>query len=221
VGTQAGKKVVALLTDMDAPLGAAVGNALETSEAFDVLLGGGPADVVTCTLRLGEEMLELGGVAESSDAARTKLTQAIASGRAARVAERMIEAQGGDPRVVTDRTRLPTAARQVAMESPRDGYVVRVDALAVGLAAVAMGAGRTRADQAVDAAVGLSIDAKPGARVTRGEPLARLHVHRDSDAAPIADRLREAFVIGDVPPPPRPLVLERIATNSTSPRACG
>ncbi|HXX65883.1 MAG TPA: thymidine phosphorylase [Polyangiaceae bacterium] len=219
VGTGAGKKVVALLTDMEAPLGAAVGNAIETREAFDVLLGAGPADVVECTMRLAAEMLQLGAAADSPDAARAKLEDAIASGRAVRVAERMIEAQGGDPRAVVDRARLAPAAEEVVLESPDDGYVVRVDALAVGLAAVAMGAGRTRADQTIDPAVGLFVDKKPGASVSRGEPLARLRVHRRSDADSIADRLRRAFLVGDAPPPPRPLVLDRITTNSTAAHA--
>jgi pyrimidine-nucleoside phosphorylase len=215
VGTRADKKVVALLTDMEAPLGAAVGNANETREAFDVLLGGGPPDVMECTLALGAEMLQLGAAAESSEAARAKLEEAIANGHAVRVAEQMVEAQGGDPRAVTDRARLPMAEEEVVVESASDGYLVRIDALAIGLAAVAMGAGRTRADQAVDPAVGLRIGKKPGARVSRGEPLVRLRVHRRSDAEPIAERLRHAFVVGDSPPPARPLVLDRITTNST------
>src|SRR5580704_11975475 len=105
----AGKRVVALLTDMESPLGAAVGNAIETREALDVLAGGGPADLVECTMRLGAEMLVLGGRATSEAEARARLAAAIASGEAARTAERMIQAQGGDPRVVGDRSRLQVA----------------------------------------------------------------------------------------------------------------
>jgi len=122
VGTLAGKRVVALLTDMDAPLGVAVGNAIETREALDVLAGGGPADLVECTLRLGAEMLRLAGVASSEAQAMGSLTGAIASGKAARTAERMIEAQGGDPRVVADRTRLSVAAEEIVIASAREGY---------------------------------------------------------------------------------------------------
>jgi pyrimidine-nucleoside phosphorylase len=219
VGTLAGKRVVALLTDMEAPLGAAVGNAIETREALDVLLGGGPADVVECTLELGAEMLQLGGLTRSRTEALAALRDAIASGKAARTAERLIEAQGGDPRVVTDPTRLSVAADEIVIEAPHDGYVARLDAQAIGLAAVAMGAGRTRADQAVDHAVGIFVEKKPGARVVRGEPLARLRIRSAASAYLAADRVRSAFAIEDAPPAPRPLVLDRIDANSTAPHA--
>jgi pyrimidine-nucleoside phosphorylase len=213
VATRAGKKAVALLTAMEAPLGRAVGNAIETREALDVLAGGGPADVVECTVRLGEEMLVLGGQARDAADARARLAAAIASGAAARTAERMIEAQGGDPRVVADRTRLEVAPVELVVESPSDGFVTRVDALALGLAGVAMGAGRTRADQAVDPGVGFFVEKKPGARVARGEPLARILVRTVADAthAGLVDRIRTAFSVSEAPPPPaRPLILDRI-----------
>jgi pyrimidine-nucleoside phosphorylase len=210
VGARAGKRVVALLTDMEAPLGVAVGNAVETREALDVLAGGGPADVVECTLRLGAEMLVLGGEAQAEQDARVKLVAAIGSGAGARTAERMIEAQGGDPRVVADRGLLEVAAEEVIVEAPRGGFVVGVDALGVGLAAVAMGAGRTRADQGVDHGVGILVEAKPGRSVRQGEPLARLRVRRRGDAGPIAERVRAAFTIGDTEPPTRALVRGRV-----------
>jgi len=210
VGTLAGKRVVALLTEMDAPLGVAVGNAVETREALDVLAGGGPPDVIECTLRLGAEMLRLAGVAKDEATALASLKGAISSGQAARKAERMIEAQGGDPRVVSDRSRLAVAREEIVVESPRDGYVAQVDALTIGLAAVAMGAGRTRADQAVDHAVGIFIEKKPGAHVARGEPLARLRVRDASSSRLIAERVTMAFAIADAPPANRPLVLDRV-----------
>jgi thymidine phosphorylase len=218
VGTRAGKRVVALLTDMEAPLGVAVGNAVETREALDVLLGGGPSDLVECTLRLGAEMLQLGGSAQDDEQALSSLKQAISTGKAARTAERMIEAQGGDPRVVADPDRLSIAEDEIVIESPRDGYVAQVDALAIGLASVAMGAGRTRVDQAVDHAVGIFVEKKPGAAVAGGEVLARLRVRDRSSAQAVAERVRSAFVIADGPPAARPLVLDRIEASSTPPR---
>jgi pyrimidine-nucleoside phosphorylase len=109
----------------------------------------------------------------------------------------MIRAQGGDPRVVADRSRLEVAPVEVVVEAPRDGTVVRADALAIGLAAVAMGAGRVRADQPVDHAVGIYVDAKPGARVVRGQPLARLRVRKAEDAAAVKERVANAFTLGD------------------------
>jgi pyrimidine-nucleoside phosphorylase len=211
VGTRAGKKVVALLTDMEAPLGVAVGNAVETREALDVLAGGGPPDLVECTMRLAAEMLVMAGVAKGEEDAGVRLAAAIATGAAAQTAERMIRAQGGDPRVVGDRSRLEVAAEEVVVEAPRDGTVERVDALGIGLAAVAMGAGRTRADQAVDHTVGIYVDARPGMRVTKGQPLARLRVRTKSDATAVVERVASSFVLGDASPTQRSLVLGRIS----------
>jgi pyrimidine-nucleoside phosphorylase len=214
VGTLAGKRVVALLTDMEAPLGIAVGNAVETREAFDVLLGAGPTDVVECTRRLAVEMLRLANVASSETSALERIDRAIASGSAVRCAERMIEAQGGDPRAVLDPTRLEVAKGEIVIDAPRDGYVEAIDARAIGLAMVAAGAGRTRADQAVDPAVGLFVERKPGIRVSRGEPLARLRVRDVAAAGAIAERVRRAFTLSDTPPSARPLVLGRVEATT-------
>jgi len=210
VGTRAGKKVVAVLTSMSTPLGEAVGNAIETREAIDVLHGKGPADLVECTMVLGAEMLVLGGKAKDTTAARERLAEAISSGAARRVMERMIAAQGGDPSVVAEPSRLAVAAHDVKVTATADGFVTRADALEIGLAAVAMGAGRTRVDQNVDPAVGISVHKKPSARVARGDALATLHVRRAEDAAAIFDRVAAAFEVGAAAPPPEPLVLGRI-----------
>jgi pyrimidine-nucleoside phosphorylase len=211
VGTRAGKKVVALLTDMESPLGETVGNAIETREALAVLRGGGPADLVECTMRLAEEMIVLGGRAKTAAEARVMAERAIASGDAARVMQRMIEAQSGDPRVVDDTSRLEVAKEEALVLAPRAGYITRADALEIGLAGVAMGAGRTRADQKVDPAVGILLHAKPGAAVEVGEPLARLFVRDVKHANGIAERVQAAFAIEDSPPNAKPLVLERLA----------
>jgi len=128
----------------------------------------------------------------------------------------MIAAQGGDARVVADRSRLPVASEQIVVEAPREGFVTRLDALEIGLAGVAMGAGRTRADQAVDHAVGILLEAGPGTRVSRGQPLARVLVRTRNEAATaIAARVSSAFTLGDAPPPHRPLILGRIDGRST------
>jgi pyrimidine-nucleoside phosphorylase len=222
VASRAGKRVAALLTDMEAPLGATVGNALETREALAVLAGGGPPDLVECTLSLGAEMLVLGGRAATPAEARAQLARAVETGSAARTAERMIEAQGGDPRVVADPARLEVAPEEVVLRAPHDGFVARVDALAIGLASVAMGAGRARADQPIDPGVGITVEAKPGARVSRGDVLARMHVRplasseAAASAASVAERVRGAFVLTEAHPSMRPLVLDRIVVpNST------
>jgi pyrimidine-nucleoside phosphorylase len=210
VGTAAGKKVVALLTDMSAPLGRTIGNALETEEALELLHGRAPDDLMRITRALAVEMLLVGGAARSPEAASARIDEAIASGAAARVAERMIEAQGGDPRVVTDPSRLPRAPLTVPVLAEQGGFVAEIDALALGLAGVALGAGRTRADQAVDHAVGIVLEAPRGARVERGQPLAILHVRSPDQADAVMARVRGAFGIAEARPAETPLVLERI-----------
>jgi pyrimidine-nucleoside phosphorylase len=208
VGTGAGKEVVALLTDMSAPLGRTIGNANETREAIEVLRGGGPADTVECTLALGAEMLVLGRVAKDTAEARARLAAAVADGSGARVLERMIERQGGDPGVVAEPSRLALAPVEVVVTAPRAGFVQGIDALELGLTAVSMGAGRTRADQPVDHGVGIELEVRRGDRVEAGAPLARLQLRAASDA--LRARVAAAFTVGDEPPPAAPLVLARL-----------
>jgi len=206
VGSAAGKKVSALLTDMGAPLGCAIGNAIETSEAIDVLRGEGPDDLVQCTLALGSEMLRLAGIGDGD----AKLREAIADGSGARVFERMIEAQGGNPAVVEDPSLLPSCDVTVEVVSDVSGTVAAIDALEVGLTAVAMGAGRVRADQAVDHAVGIELCCGRGDEVEADQPLALLHVRDASAAEEAAVRVRHAFSIGDAEVAAPPVVLERL-----------
>lgn len=208
VGVAAGKKVSALLTRMDAPLGLTIGNANETREAFEVLAGGGPEDLVECTLALGEEMLLVGGAANDRAAARAALRVAISSGKALEVMERMVAAQGGDARTVAKPELLVEAEVRVEVRADRAGFVSEIDALELGLTAVAMGAGRTRADQKVDPAVGIQLGQKPGAEVRAGDVLATLRVRNASDAN--VERVARAFTIADTAPKTEPLVLTRI-----------
>jgi pyrimidine-nucleoside phosphorylase len=211
VGTGAGKKVVALLTDMEAPLGRSIGNANETREAIDVLRGGGPPDTIECTLALGAEMLVLGGVADDVAGARRALQRAIDGGDGARTFERMIERQGGDPAVVEHPERLDRAPVEIVVRADRAGFVTAIDPLELGLAAVSMGAGRTRADQPVDHGVGIELEKAPGDAVTAGEPLCRLHL-RKADGE-LAARVAAAFTVGEAPPAARPLVVERLVAS--------
>jgi pyrimidine-nucleoside phosphorylase len=196
VGTASGKKVVALLTDMSAPLGRTVGNAIETREALELLHGKGPTDLVECTFALGSEMLRLGGVAPGDEEARGKLCAAISSGRAVEVMEQMVAAQGGYARVVRAPERLLMAPVTVPVEADAGGVVTGIDALEIGLAAVAMGAGRTRADQKVDPAVGIELAVARGERVERGALLAKLYVRKTEHAEGVLARVRGAFTVG-------------------------
>jgi pyrimidine-nucleoside phosphorylase len=210
VGTAAGKKVVALLTDMTAPLGGAVGNAIETREALEVLHGKGPADLVECTLALGSEMLRLGEVARTDAEAREKLRAVIASGRAVEVMERMVAAQGGDAAVVRDPSRLAHAEVTVPIEADEPGVVTGIDPMDIGIAGVVMGAGRTRVDQKVDPGVGIDLAVARGDRVERGSVLAKLYVRKAGDAEAVRARVRGAFRIGPKAEPVPSLVLSRI-----------
>lgn len=210
VGSAAGKHVTALLTDMSAPLGRMVGNAIETREAIEVLHGRGPADLLECTLALGAEMLRLGRVADTDAEARARLEQSIADGSAARTMARMIQAQGGDPRVVDDLDLLPSAPVKVAVLAERGGFITGVDPLEIGLSAVAMGAGRTRVDQEVDPVVGIELEVARGAAIEEGAPLAYLHVRHARDAEAVLARVRDAFQIGAERAPIPALVIARI-----------
>ncbi len=210
VGSLAGKKVSALLTDMDVPLGRAVGNALETAEAFEVLAGGGPPDLVECTLALGAEMLRLGGVERTPAAARKRLEAAVRDGSALRKMQAIVRAQGGDARTVEEPDRLPRAPHVVRVEAPRAGFVRDIDPMEIGLSSMALGAGRSRTDDVIDPAVGVVLHRKPGDRVAAGEPLAELHVRTRADAPAVAARVTRAFVIGRSRPAPRNLVLDTL-----------
>ncbi len=211
VGTRAKKKVVALLTDMNVPIGTTIGNALETREAIEVLMGRGPDDTTELTLLLGTEMLMVAGVTRKAGEARKRLQAAIDSGKGLERFAKMVAAQGGDARAVRDPSRLPKAKRTVAVESQKSGYVTACDCLELGLCGVAMGAGRTRADQKVDPAVGIELAKKPGDRVKRGETLALLHVQSKVGADKHATRVRAAFSVGKQAPKASPILIERIA----------
>ncbi len=214
VGARAGKRVVALLTDMSVPLGRTVGNALETAEAIDLLHGRSAPDLLECTLELGTEMLVAGGKAASRREARAKLSACIANGSGARVLERMIQEQGGDPSVVENPAKLPRAHLVVPVSTLRSGFVTDIDAREIGLSAVAIGAGRVTVDQRIDHAVGLEILVKPGAQVERGTVLANLHVQ--TPMPDIEKRVLAAFHVGARKPTARPLLLGRIDASPAS-----
>ncbi len=207
IGKSAGVPVAALLTAMDAPLGREVGNSSEVRESLAVLRGDGPADVVEVTMALGVEMLLLGAAAADTVDARRRLDDALSSGRALELFARVVEAQGGDPRVVEDDSLLPRSPEVGVVTADRSGYVARADARRIGLAAMRLGAGRERKEDAIDPGAGITILAKPGDPVERGEPLAVLRGggHVD-DASALA---AAAFDVADEPPAVTPFVLER------------
>jgi pyrimidine-nucleoside phosphorylase len=211
IGAEMGKKVVALLTDMDQPLGRTIGNSLEVIEAVEMLRGQAPADYTELTLALTAEMLVLGGKAQHELDARELLAQAMASGAAERKLCEIVAAQGGDPGAITDLGKLPRARRQVAIRATTKGVVTSIASEAMGLAAMALGAGRAKSTDVIDPAVGFVLEKKVGDAVDVGEPLVTMHVNDDSRIEAATARVLAAYAIGTHAPAPRPLVLERLA----------
>ncbi|WP_027093711.1 pyrimidine-nucleoside phosphorylase [Cohnella thermotolerans] len=207
IGTEVGRNTVAAITDMDQPLGRLIGNALEVREAIEILRGEGPDDLRELCLELGGHMLLLGGKAADRADARAKLERALASGEALRKLAQLIAAQGGDPAVAERPELLPQAAARVRVAADADGYVHGIDAEAIGVAAMRLGAGRATKDDAIDYAVGIELVAKRGDRVRRGDPLAVLHVRAEDEAAAAAsEQVRSAYALEAEPPARQPLV---------------
>jgi pyrimidine-nucleoside phosphorylase len=197
IGNASGVKTEAIITAMDAPLGCAVGNAMEVIECLEVLKGRGPKDLIDVSVELTARMLVLGQVADDLAAADQQARRGIASGAGLERFRRIIETQGGDPRVVDDYERLPHVADRHLVAACRDGYVASIDAELVGRASVALGAGRDRVEDAVDPAVGIMVIAKPGDAVRAGDSVLELH-YRDRRRLEAATRLAsQAIIIGD------------------------
>ncbi|HEV3460862.1 MAG TPA: thymidine phosphorylase, partial [Candidatus Dormibacteraeota bacterium] len=208
IGTNAGRETVAYVTDMEQPLGRAVGNALEVREAIDTLGGQGPSDLEALSLRLGNEMLRMAG-AETTD-----LRRLLSDGSALRKFAQLVEAQSGDPRVVDDPSRLPTAPIQRPVAAAASGQVAAIDALEIALVGKSLGAGRDRKDAAIDLAVGIVLQKKVGDAVQQGEPVATIHARTEQAAQQVATRVARAFrVAGSAQP--RALLLRRISETGT------
>lgn len=210
IGQQMGKKVTALLTNMDEPLGRTVGNALEVIEAVEMLRGTAPADYTELTLALTAQMLVLGGKAKDEAEARSKLQAVIADGSAEKKLQEMVKAQGGDPGAVADLSKLPRAKSTVKLGSIAKGFVTGIDSEAIGLAAMALGAGRETSTDLIDPAVGFVLEKKVGDAVEVGEPLLTIHYNTDARLADVKARILRAYRVGGAAPAKKPLVLERL-----------
>jgi pyrimidine-nucleoside phosphorylase len=206
LGRRAHRQVVALLTDMDQPLGRAVGNALEIREAVETLQGNGPPDVDQLVREGAAHLLELSDLDVDATEARSRVDAAIADGTAVVAYERWIRAQGGDPSLEA----LPRAAVVSTVPAPRDGHVGSLKALGIATAALHLGAGRRTKEDAIDHAVGIVCLAKRGDAVAEGRPLAEIHARDDESAAAAAREVLAAYELVDEPPRPRPVVLETL-----------
>jgi pyrimidine-nucleoside phosphorylase len=198
-GERMGKSVVALITNMDQPLGTHVGNSLEVAEVLDVLRGGGPEDLRELCLELAGWMLHLGGAADTVAQGKLNAEQLIASGKALEKFRQMVALQGGDPRALDHPDQLPQAKYKQEVASPKDGCITSMNCEAVGTACVVLGGGREKKEDAVDPAVGIVLHRKLGDRVSTGEPLCTVHANSETRAARAIKLLLESYEIADAP----------------------
>lgn len=207
VGKLAGRKCAAVITDMDEPLGFAVGNALEVKEAIDVLAGRTEAgELKSLCLTLGANMLTLSGLAADETEARAKLEATIADGSALRKLAEMVEAQGGDSRAVYDFSLLPDAAFKREVPSQEGGYIAHIEADDVGLVSMHLGGGRVTKESAIDLSVGVVLHKKVGDRVEPGESLATIHASSEEKAARAEELLRACYTLSPYPVEKAPFI---------------
>ncbi|MGA8342258.1 MAG: thymidine phosphorylase [Candidatus Sulfotelmatobacter sp.] len=213
-GERMGKKVIALITDMDQPLGDKIGNALEVIEVVEVLRGGGPEDLRDLCLELAGWMLHLGGVSSTVAEGKLQSAKLISSGRALEKIRQMVELQGGDARVIDDAKRLPHAQRTTQVSSARSGYLASMQCEQIGTACVILGGGRERKEDSVDPAVGIVLHKKVGDRVSAGEPLATIHYNAEAQAARARQLIEASCVVTDAAPSTKRPLIHRVIGNS-------
>jgi pyrimidine-nucleoside phosphorylase len=210
IGNASGVRTEALITAMDAPLGRAVGNALEVIECIDTLKGNGSADLVDVSVELTARMLVLGKIAGDRPSAERLVRGAIASGAGLDRFRRIVELQGGDPHVVDDYRRLPSAPDRHLVRAGASGYLTKLDAELVGRASVMLGAGRDRVEDPVDHAVGIMLLAKPGDPLAKGDGILELHYRDTAKRDRALELANRAFTIGDDRPAPRAVVVGEV-----------
>ncbi len=213
IGTAAGVRTEAFITRMDVPLGRAVGNALEVAECIDVLSGRGPADLTELIVRIASRMVQVGEKAGSDQEAESKVRAALTSGAGREKLKQMITWQGGDAAVVEDTGKLPSARLSHQVTAKRAGYVTSLDALLVGRAAVALGAGRDKKGDQVDLSAGILLRKKPGEQVASGEPVLEIRYNDQSRLDAAVTLATQAVVIGDQAQPEPPLVMGWVHDN--------
>ena len=205
-GERMGKKVVALITDMDQPLGKMIGNALEVVEVVEVLRGGGPEDLRELCLELAGWMLHLGGVSDTVAKGKQQSAVLISSGKALDKFRQMVELQGGDARIIDDAKRLPQSRHTMQIASANAGYLASMQCEQIGTACVILGGGREKKEDSVDPAVGIVLHKKVGDRVDAGETLATIHYNDDAQAARARQLIEASCVVTDSAPQKRPLI---------------
>lgn len=206
LGNNAGRKTVAVISDMDQPLGYAVGNALEVKEAIDTLNGNGPEDFVQLCLTLGAHMVVAGGKAETIEEAKCMLEQVIRDGSALKKLAEFVEAQGGDPKVVYDSQLLPKADYVEEIPSPAEGYVSRIVCDEIGICSLMLGGGRETKESVIDLSVGLVLQKKVGDYVKKGEALAQIHGNDKEKMQAAAKRFIQSYSFSSEPVEKQPFI---------------
>jgi len=209
-GERMGKHVVALITDMDQPLGNMIGNALEVVEVVEILRGGGPEDLRELCLHLAGWMLQLGGASKTVAEGKQISAELISSGKALQRFRLMVELQGGDPGVIDAPEKLPQAAETMKVTSARTGYVAAMQCEEIGVAGVILGGGRERKEDSVDPAVGIFLHKKIGDRVESGEPLATIHYNAQAKGERAKQLIDRSYEIADAPPKLRRPLIHRV-----------
>jgi pyrimidine-nucleoside phosphorylase len=209
-GTANGLRMEALLTSMEAPLGKAVGNSLETIEAYETLKGRGPKDLEELSVELAARMIRLAGLASSLEDAHAKIRKALTSGAALEKFRECIKKQGGDPDTIDNYSRMPAASHKDTLNATASGYVAGLDAGLIGRASVVLGAGRDRVEDPVDPGVGIMLLKKPGEKVAAREPIFEIHHRNARGMEACTDMLQRAVTISDAPPKLPPLILDVI-----------
>lgn len=209
-----GKKMVALITNMDQPLGRRVGNALEVEECIDILRGRGPDDLRELCLELAAWMLHLGGRADTVEQGKRIAAQLIGSGQAIEKFRRMVALQGGDADVIDEPSRLPHAKRSLEVLSAKSGYISAIQCENVGAACVILGGGREKKEDSIDPSVGVVLHTKVGDRVSAGQPICTLHYNSDARAARAKRLIEQSYQIGETPPAPTALVRKIISAGA-------
>ena len=210
IGTHAGMPTEAVITDMDSPLGFEIGNASEVIESIETLRGRGPACLTDVVTRVACRVLAMAGIERDAASAIVRIREALSSGKALQTFVRMVEAQGGDPRVVDDYSLLPVATDRELFRASRSGWITAIKAGAIGRASNALGAGRSTMGESIDHGVGITVRVYAGLEVRQGEPLIELHHRGGRGLAAAMMFVREAVVIGDAPPPDKPKVIAEL-----------
>ena len=208
IGKEVERDVIAVVSDMNQPLGKAVGNSLEVEEAFDTLKGQGPEDLTNLCINLAAQMLQLAGIVATKEEAVEKATTALKQGTALEKLAEMIANQGGNNEVINNYQLLPQAEHKLEIKAQQSGYVQKIKAKDVGLSAMLLGAGRATKEDDIDLAVGIKLAKKVGDKITNGETIATLYYDDDSNLKEATEKLETAYQIGEMKPEEKPLIYD-------------